>query len=95
MYNTDFIDDIRIHLQKTYSDFGEGNENIGENMIGDLYIEFTDNSYIIISHSEIEELERFWCYKAMNIDAEYLWKIKLCQLVDNTKRIFEGRTNEF
>ena len=95
MYNTDFINDIRIHLQKTYSDFDEGDENIGENMIGDLYIEFTDNSYIIISHSEIEELERFWCYKAMNIDAEYLWKIKLRQLVENTKRIFERRTNEF
>lgn len=89
MYNTDFINDIRIHLQKTYPDFDEGDENIGENMIGDLYIEFIDNSYIIISHSEIEELERFWQYHAMNINAEYLWKVKLLQLVDSAKRAYD------
>lgn len=89
MYNTDFINDIRIHLQKTYSDFDEGDENICENMIGDLYVEFIDNSYIIISHSEIEELERFWQYHAMNINAEYLWKIRLLQLVDSAKRTYE------
>lgn len=89
MYNTDFINDIRIHLQETYSDFDEGDENIGENMFGDLYIEFSDNGYIIISHRAMEAIERFWQYHAMNINAEYLWKVRLIQLVDSAKRTYE------
>jgi hypothetical protein len=89
MYNTDFINDIRIHLQKTYPDFGEGDENIGENMLGDLYIEFSDNGYVVISHKAMDEIERFWQYHAMNINAEYLWKVRLLQLVDSAKRTYE------
>lgn len=89
MYNTDFINDIRIHLQKTYSDFDEGDENIGENMLGDLYIEFSDNGYVVISYEAMDEIERFWRYGTMNIDAEYLWKIKLRQLIDHARRTYE------
>lgn len=89
MYNIDFINDIRVLLQKTYSDFDEGDENIGENMLGDLYVEFSDNGYIIISHKAMDEIERFWQYHAMNINAEYLWKVKLFQLVNSAKRTYE------
>lgn len=89
MYNTDFINDIRIHLQKTYSDFDEGDENIGENMLGDLYIEFSDNGYVVISYEAMDEIERFWRYGTMNIDAEYFWKIRLRQLIDHAKRTYE------
>ena len=89
MYNTDFINDIRILLQKTYSDFDEGDENIAENMLGDLYIEFSDNGYVVISYEAMDEIERFWQYHAMNINAECLWKIRLLQLVDSAKRTYE------
>jgi hypothetical protein len=61
----------------------------GSNMLGDLYIEFSDNGYIIISHKDMDEIGRFWQYRAMNINAEYLWKVRLLQLVDSAKRTYE------
>jgi hypothetical protein len=80
-----FSNEVWILLENTYSDFSM----CGSNMLGDLYIEFSDNGYIIVSHKDMDEIGRFWQYRAMNINAEYLWKVRLLQLVDSAKRTYE------
>lgn len=80
-----FSDEVWALLENTYSDFSM----CASNMLGDLYIEFSDNGYVIISHKAMDEIERFWQYHAMNINAEYLWKVRLLQLVDRAKRTYE------
>lgn len=80
-----FSDEIWMLLENTYSDFSV----CASNMLGDLYIEFSDNGYIMVSHQAMDEIERLWQYGAMNIDAECLWKVKLCQLIDHAKRTYE------
>jgi hypothetical protein len=80
-----FSNEVWILLENTYSDFSM----CGSNMLGDLYVEFSDNGYIVISHKDMDEIGRFWQYRAMNINAEYLWKVKLLQLIDSAKRTYE------
>lgn len=80
-----FSNEVWILLENTYSDFSM----CGSNMLGDLYIEFSDNGYVVISHKAMDEIERFWQYHAMNINAEPLWKVRLLQLVDSAKRTYE------
>ena len=80
-----FSNEVWILLENTYSDFSM----CGSNMLGDLYIEFSDNGYVVISHKAMDEIERFWQYHAMNINAEYLWKVRLLQLIDSAKRTYE------
>ena len=80
-----FSNEVQIFLENTYSDFSF----CASNMLGDLYIEFTDNGYVMVSHQAMDEIGRFWQYGAMNIDAEYLWKVKLRQLIDHAKRTYE------
>ena len=80
-----FSNEVWTLLENTYSDFSI----CAFNMLGDLYIEFSDNGYLEISFEVMDEIKRLWQYKAMNIDAEYLWKIKLLQLVDHAKRTYE------
>lgn len=80
-----FSNEVWILLENTYSDFSM----CGFNMLGDLYVEFSDNGYIIVSYEAMNEIERFWQYHAMNINAECLWKVKLLQLIDSAKRTYE------
>jgi hypothetical protein len=80
-----FSNEVWILLENTYSDFSM----CGSNMLGDLYIEFSDNGYVVISYKAMDEIERFWQYHAMNINAEHLWKVRLLQLVDSAKRTYE------
>lgn len=80
-----FSNEVWILLENTYSDFSM----CGSNMLGDLYIKFSDNGFVVISYEAMNEIERFWQYHAMNINAEYLWKVKLLQLVDSAKRTYE------
>lgn len=80
-----FSDEVWALLENTYSDFSM----CASNMLGDLYIEFSDNGYVVVSYEAMDEIERFWQYHAMNINAEYLWKIRLLQLVDRAKRTYE------
>ena len=80
-----FSNEVWILLENTYSDFSM----CGSNMLGDLYVKFSDNGFVVISYEAMNEIERFWQYHAMNINAEYLWKVKLLQLVDSAKRTYE------
>lgn len=80
-----FSNEVWTLLENTYSDFSM----CGSNKLGDLYIEFSDNGYVIVSHEAMNEIEKFWQYHAMNINAEYLWKVRLLQLVDSAKRTYE------
>lgn len=80
-----FSNEVWILLENTYSDFSM----CGSNILGDLYIEFSDNGYVIVSYEAMNEIERFWQYHAMDINAEYLWKVRLIQLVDSAKRTYE------
>ena len=80
-----FSNEVWILLENTYPDFSM----CGTNMLGDLYVEFSDNGYIIVSYEAMNEIERFWQYHAMNINAEHLWKVKLLQLIDSAKRTYE------
>ena len=80
-----FSDEVWALLENTYSDFSM----CAFNMLGDLYIEFSDNGYVVISYEAMNEIERFWQYHAMNINAEYLWKVRLLQLIDRAKRTYE------
>ena len=80
-----FSNEVWILLENTYSDFSM----CGSNMLGDLYIEFSDNGYVVVSYEAMDEIERFWQYHAMNINAEPLWKVRLLQLVDSAKRTYE------
>lgn len=80
-----FSNEVWILLENTYSDFSM----CGSNMLGDLYVEFSDNGYVIVSYEAMDEIGRFWQYHAMDINAEYLWKVKLLQLIDSAKRTYE------
>ena len=80
-----FSDEVWALLENTYSDFFMCTFN----MFGDLYIKFSDKKYVVISYEAMNEIERFWQYHAMNIDAEPLWKVRLLQLVDGAKRTYE------
>ena len=80
-----FSNEVWILLENTYSDFFMCTFN----MFGDLYIKFSDKKYVVISYEAMNEIERFWQYHAMDINAEYLWKIRLLQLIDRAKRTYE------
>ena len=80
-----FSNEVWMLLENTYPDFSM----CASNMLGDLYIEFSDNGYVVISHKDMDEIERFWQYHAMNINAEYLWKVRFLQLIDSAKRTYE------
>ena len=70
MYDTSFIEDIRKYLGETYSIFDKYDyDNIGENMRGDLYVEFIGDSYII---------KELWSKKEKYADTDiFLWQREL------------------
>ena len=79
MYDTSFIEDIRKYLGETYSIFDKYDyDNIGENMRGDLYVEFIGDIYIIVDYIVVDTIKELWNKKEKYADTDiFLWQREL------------------